>query len=272
MTPLSSARRSELRAEAHKLSPVVIIGDKNGLTELVLAEIDRSLKAHELIKVRAATDDRDARNAWFEAICEKLEAHPVQQIGKIFVIYRENPKEEPVGLRGPRRGRHAPRCGARSRWRSARRNPRRDCAGRERRRPSPRPSRAPSNVPDVHYLELLHPARSPNLGDVARGLPDERLGDRRRVGDLRELEVGLVLAHDLVGDGLLARGVDQLHRRAEHHAVVVVEQLRVDDLRVGELRLELDDAALDEALALARRLVLGVLGDVALGARLGDRE
>ena len=93
MTPLSSRRRSELRSEAHKLSPIVIIGDK-GLTDEVLAEIDRSLKAHELIKVRAATDERDARDVWLESICERLEAHPVQQIGKIFVLYRENPKQE----------------------------------------------------------------------------------------------------------------------------------------------------------------------------------
>ena len=112
---LSSARRSELRAEAHKLSPVVIIGDKKGLTDEVLAEVDRSLKAHELIKVRAATDDRDARNAWLESICEKLDAHPVQQIGKIFVIYRENPKEAPVRppARGPRPEVRAPRGEAR---------------------------------------------------------------------------------------------------------------------------------------------------------------
>ena len=91
MTPLSPKRRSELRSEAHKLSPVVIIGDK-GLTDEVLAEIDRSLKAHELIKVRAATDERDARAVWIETICDRLQAHPVQQIGKIFVIYRENPE------------------------------------------------------------------------------------------------------------------------------------------------------------------------------------
>src|SRR5690606_34985883 len=77
MNPLSPKRRSELRAEAHKLSPVVIIGDK-GLTDEVLAEVDRSLTAHELIKVRAATDEREARDAWLEAICEKLAAHPVQ--------------------------------------------------------------------------------------------------------------------------------------------------------------------------------------------------
>jgi putative YhbY family RNA-binding protein len=93
MPELTSKRRSELRAEAHKLNPVVIIGDK-GLTDEVLAEIDRALKAHELIKVRAATDDRDARDVWMESICAKLEAHPVQQIGKILVVYREQPKEE----------------------------------------------------------------------------------------------------------------------------------------------------------------------------------
>ena len=94
MSPLTAKRRSELRAEAHKLNPTVIIGDK-GLTDEVVAEIDRSLKAHELIKVRAATGERDARDAWLEAICERLEAHPVQQIGKVFVIYRENPEEKP---------------------------------------------------------------------------------------------------------------------------------------------------------------------------------
>src|SRR5690349_3175241 len=93
MDPLTPKKRSELRAEAHKLSPVVLIGDK-GLTDEVLAEIDRSLKAHELIKVRAATDERDARDVWLETICERLQAHPVQQIGKVFVIYREAPEEE----------------------------------------------------------------------------------------------------------------------------------------------------------------------------------
>ena len=93
MTPLSSKRRSELRAEAHKLNPTVLIGDK-GLTDEVLAEIDRSLKAHELIKVRAATGERDARDVWLETICDKLQAHPVQQIGKVFVIWRESAEKD----------------------------------------------------------------------------------------------------------------------------------------------------------------------------------
>jgi RNA-binding protein len=93
MNALTPKRRSELRAEAHKLKPLVLIGDK-GLTDEVLAEIDRSLKAHELIKIRASTDEREARDAWLDMICTRLEAHAVQQIGKVFVVYRENPDEE----------------------------------------------------------------------------------------------------------------------------------------------------------------------------------
>jgi RNA-binding protein len=108
MTTLSPKRRSELRAEAHKLNPVVIIGDK-GLTDEVVAEIDRSLKAHELIKVRAMTDDRKARDAWLPEICARLEAHPVQQIGKVFVIYRENPKEKETAKAKPATGTSRPR-------------------------------------------------------------------------------------------------------------------------------------------------------------------
>jgi hypothetical protein len=53
--------------------------------------------------VRASTDDRKARDTWFAQICGRLEAHPVQGIGKVFVIYRENPKEKPAtGTSRPR--------------------------------------------------------------------------------------------------------------------------------------------------------------------------
>jgi putative YhbY family RNA-binding protein len=90
MPALTTARRSELRAQAHGLAPVVIIGDK-GLSPSVVAEIDRALKAHELVKVKAATDDREARAAWMAQLCEALQAQPVQSIGKILVLWRENP-------------------------------------------------------------------------------------------------------------------------------------------------------------------------------------
>jgi len=100
MNPLPAKRRSELRTQAHQLSPVVIIGDK-GLTDEVVAEVDRSLKAHELVKVRAASAERDARGAWMETLCERLAAHPIQQIGKILVLYREAEKA-PEERRKPR--------------------------------------------------------------------------------------------------------------------------------------------------------------------------
>jgi RNA-binding protein len=90
MPALTSARRSELRAQAHGLVPVVMVGDK-GLTETVFAEVDRALKAHELIKVKAASNDREARAAWMEQLCERLDAQPVQLIGKILVLWRDNP-------------------------------------------------------------------------------------------------------------------------------------------------------------------------------------
>jgi putative YhbY family RNA-binding protein len=72
-----------------------MVGDK-GLTESVLAEIERALKAHELIKVKAATDERELRGAWMAEICEKLGAHPVQSIGKVLVLWRENPDRKPA--------------------------------------------------------------------------------------------------------------------------------------------------------------------------------
>jgi len=84
---LTSSERKVLKAKAHKLEPVVQIGAK-GLTEEVIAEIDRALRTHELIKVRAPGLDRDARDDAFGSICERTGADAVQQVGKVFVIYR----------------------------------------------------------------------------------------------------------------------------------------------------------------------------------------
>jgi putative YhbY family RNA-binding protein len=100
---LSPIERKALKAEAHGLDPVVLIGNE-GLTPAVLREIDRSLKAHELIKIRAFTDEREERVQWFAEICEKLNAAPVQHIGKMLIVYRENPdKKKPAPAVAPPR-------------------------------------------------------------------------------------------------------------------------------------------------------------------------
>jgi RNA-binding protein len=96
MIELSPSERRRLKAHAHKLHPVVTIGD-NGLTEAVLRAIDANLQSHELIKVKAASDDRAEREAVLAKICVAVGASPVQHIGKILVLYRENPtKPAPV--------------------------------------------------------------------------------------------------------------------------------------------------------------------------------
>jgi len=98
---LNPRERSALRASAHALEPVVLIGD-GGLTPAVLAEIDRSLNAHELIKIRVAGDDRNARDDILRQVCAGLGAAPVQHIGKILVIYRQKP-DKPGPKPKPRR-------------------------------------------------------------------------------------------------------------------------------------------------------------------------
>ena len=76
MLKLTPAERSALRAEAHGLNPVVMIGGE-GLTEAVMKEIASSLDAHGLIKVRVFGDEREERVAMYEQICAELGAAPV---------------------------------------------------------------------------------------------------------------------------------------------------------------------------------------------------
>ncbi|MEW6025097.1 MAG: ribosome assembly RNA-binding protein YhbY [Pseudomonadota bacterium] len=101
MLKLTPAERSALRAEAHGLNPVVMIGEA-GLTESVMKEIAASLDAHGLIKVRVFGDDREARVAMYEQISAELDAAPVQHIGKLLVLYR--PKKEAVKERSAKAG------------------------------------------------------------------------------------------------------------------------------------------------------------------------
>jgi RNA-binding protein len=92
MLDLTPQQRKFLKAQAHGLKPVVMIGNA-GLTEAVLKETARSLAAHELIKIRVLNDNRDDREAWLAAICDQLDCAPVQHIGKLLLIYK--PAKEP---------------------------------------------------------------------------------------------------------------------------------------------------------------------------------
>ncbi|RDI37505.1 ribosome assembly RNA-binding protein YhbY [Aquicella lusitana] len=89
---LPPKQKQQLKARAHKLKPIVLIGN-NGLTEAVEKEADRALHDHELIKVRIAVQDRELRKALFAQLCAALKAELVQVIGNIGVVYRQREKE-----------------------------------------------------------------------------------------------------------------------------------------------------------------------------------
>jgi len=90
---LTTAERRALRADAHHLDPVVMIGG-DGLTPAVLKEADGALKAHGLIKVRVLGDDRAVREEIYAQMCDKLNAAPIQHIGKLLVFWRPQPDKE----------------------------------------------------------------------------------------------------------------------------------------------------------------------------------
>jgi RNA-binding protein len=103
---LTSIQRRALRARAHGLHPVVMVGDA-GLSTAVLNEIHKNLSSHELIKIRVFADEHAVRNQLLREICATLHAAPVQHIGKILVVYRPLPegavKARPVRVAAKRK-------------------------------------------------------------------------------------------------------------------------------------------------------------------------
>ena len=101
---LTPKERQELKARAHGLKPVVLLGN-SGLSPPVMKEIDRALAAHELIKVKVPGDDREERDTLFADVAETLSAARVQSIGKLLVLYRPAPEQEAEAAARPARTR-----------------------------------------------------------------------------------------------------------------------------------------------------------------------
>lgn len=86
---LSSEQKKAYKRIGHHLKPVVIVSE-NGLTDGVLAELDRALTDHELIKIRITVADREAKQALIEEVCKAGKAELVQVIGKMAILLRRN--------------------------------------------------------------------------------------------------------------------------------------------------------------------------------------
>ncbi|HKJ77029.1 MAG TPA: ribosome assembly RNA-binding protein YhbY [Gammaproteobacteria bacterium] len=89
---LTEKQKRFLRQKGHGLKPVVIVGDA-GASDAVVAELDHSLEAHELLKVRVNASDRDTRQALIDRLCDATGAELVQRVGHVAVLYR--PAAEP---------------------------------------------------------------------------------------------------------------------------------------------------------------------------------
>jgi RNA-binding protein len=86
---LNNQQIRKLRALAHHLKPVIMVGDK-GITENLLKELHRALETHELLKVTIAGADKATRLEMTQALCEASQAEIVQIIGRISILYRKS--------------------------------------------------------------------------------------------------------------------------------------------------------------------------------------
>lgn len=82
----------QLKAQAHDLKPVVLLGAK-GLTQAIIQETDHALSANELIKIKLTGVERQEKMQVVNTICEAINAHFVQIIGNIATIYRQKPED-----------------------------------------------------------------------------------------------------------------------------------------------------------------------------------
>ena len=94
MSKKSNQDSKQLRAIGHKLKPVVTVAGK-GLSEGVLAEIDRALDQHELIKIKLAVGGREAKHAVTGEICERCGGELVQSIGNVILVLRRSAEPDP---------------------------------------------------------------------------------------------------------------------------------------------------------------------------------
>ena len=88
---LTANQKKFLRGIAHGLNPVIIIGSQ-GVTDSLMAELDKSLQHHELLKVKMAVGEREDRKAIIDYVVSNTKAKLVQSVGKMFVIYRARTK------------------------------------------------------------------------------------------------------------------------------------------------------------------------------------
>jgi len=91
---MNAKLKKKFRAIGHTLNPAVTVAG-NGLSESLLAEINRALDGHELIKVKIV-GDREERAEVIEEISQLEATEVVQTIGGVALIYRASREPNPA--------------------------------------------------------------------------------------------------------------------------------------------------------------------------------
>ena len=85
---MNSSVRSFLRAQAHSLKPIVMIG-KEGLDVRVISAMNEALEHHELVKVKFQAHKDEIRSL-SEELATKTDSTLVSIIGFIGTFYRQS--------------------------------------------------------------------------------------------------------------------------------------------------------------------------------------
>lgn len=96
---LNTAQRTHLRRLGHTLEPIVLVG-QNGIGPNLVAELERALNDHELVKVRARAGDRTLRDEILDELARSTGAEIVQRVGHVGLYYRRNPEQPGILLPG----------------------------------------------------------------------------------------------------------------------------------------------------------------------------
>ena len=97
MQPLSGKQRRFLRAEAHDLEPIVMVG-KEGLSPTVVDAVQAALLAHELIKVRVLDTAPVERKQVAEQLPPLVKAELAGLVGRVVILYKRHPSEPRIAV------------------------------------------------------------------------------------------------------------------------------------------------------------------------------
>jgi RNA-binding protein len=90
---LTGAQKSHLRGLGQRLEPSLKVG-KEGLTPAFFTELQKLLRAHELVKLRFLGAERDERAALCDRIADEGRCVCVGAVGHTALIYRQHPEPE----------------------------------------------------------------------------------------------------------------------------------------------------------------------------------